>query len=126
MTKGTPSHQPGPAQGKGAEQSSREDESTPDLRNIVANVERTLRRLAESDRDIPADVAIQLAAAQKDPWTLRELARRLTSETDCLLGYHPCTGPERSNLRYAVSDLYTHWLSDASDAPTGTNGLGAK
>jgi hypothetical protein len=47
-------------------------------------------------------------------WTMLELARRLTAQGDCLVGYHEWTGLESSHLRYAVADLYRVWLEDAS------------
>ena len=47
-------------------------------------------------------------------WLLNEVARRLTDGRQYLVGYHESTAAESSHLLYAVSNLYTRWLSDSS------------
>ena len=46
-------------------------------------------------------------------WTLEETARRLTDEKGFIVGVHEAKGGESSHLLYAVSDLYTRWLSNS-------------
>lgn len=47
-------------------------------------------------------------------WTLTEVGRRLSESGDFLVGYHESKASESSHLLYAVSNLYTAWLSDST------------
>jgi hypothetical protein len=47
-------------------------------------------------------------------WTLTEVARRLLEDGRYLVGYHESKGAESSHLLYAVSNLYTSWLTDST------------
>ena len=48
-------------------------------------------------------------------WLLQQMAGRLDTESDALVGYHECKGETADLLLRAVSDLYTRWLSDSGN-----------
>lgn len=47
-------------------------------------------------------------------WTLTEVARRLSTSGQYLVGYHESTAAESSHLLYTVSNLYARWLADSN------------
>jgi len=48
-------------------------------------------------------------------WLLQQVGHELDAESDTLVGYHDCKAETADLLLRAVSDLYTRWLSDASN-----------
>ncbi len=71
-------------------------------------------RILKDRAQHPGLTAVVARPLMGKTWTLNEVARRLLEEGRYLVGYHESRAAESSHLLYAVSNLYTRWLTNST------------
>jgi hypothetical protein len=89
------------------------NEAFPDRRERLFGRMADIHHLTDRARQ-PGLTAVIARPLMGKTWTLAEVARLLDEEGRFLVGYHESKGSETSHLLYAVSNLYSRWLADAT------------
>jgi hypothetical protein len=89
------------------------NQAFPDRSERLFGREITLRRMLDRAVSPGLTIVVGRPLAGKS-WVLVELARLLSSDKGCLVGFHEWKGGESSHIKYAVSNLYTRWLQDST------------